>query len=124
MLKQRELYAPFTERAVVRPGGEVFLSGDDAQRFVVACESAGLAIAGIEGVRFEGEKIKPYIDVIADYFPRKVQEWNTYQEQCNRLALDFLHNAVKEKGVDTCFCFEVLEPAGYADCLKRIAFIR
>jgi hypothetical protein len=120
MMKEEEIYAPFIARAKGRPGGEIFLNADDAQQLVVACKNAGFAVLGIEGVRFELDQITPYLDVIADYSPRRIMEWDVYRERCNRLALDFLRETVKKKGADVCFCFVVLDNEEYADCLKRI----
>jgi hypothetical protein len=120
MTKEEEIYAPFIARAERRPSGEIFLNGDDAQRFVTACQSAGVAVLGIEGARIDSNQVMPYLDVIADYSPRRPMQWEAYRERCNRLALDFLLEAVKEKGADIYFCFVVLDGAEYADCLKQI----
>lgn len=120
MTKESEIYAPFIERAEVRPGGEIFLRSEDAQRFVAASQSAGMAVLGIEAVRIDANQVMPYIDVIADYSPRSAMQWEAYQERCNRLALDFLREAVKQKGEDTYFCFEVIDRAEHTDCVKRI----
>lgn len=124
MTKEKEIYASFIERAEVRLGGEIFLKADDAQQFVTACQNAGLAILGIEGVRIDSNQVMPYIDAIADYSPRKILEWDAYRDRCNRLALDFLRQAVADKGADTCFCFEVMDQAEYAECLKNIPAAR
>lgn len=120
MTKESEIYAPFIERAEVRPGGEIFLRGDDAQQIVSACQNAGMAVLGIEAARIDTNHVMPYVDVIADYSPRTVMQWDAYQERCNRLALDFLREAINEKGVDAYFCFEVLDLADYSDCLRQI----
>ena len=98
MTKESKIYAPpFIERAVVRPGGEIFLTGDDAQRFVAACQGAEMAILGIEGVRIDCNKLMPYIDVIADYSPRTALQWEAYRERSNQLALDFLRAQLRKK---------------------------
>ncbi|MFM0099205.1 hypothetical protein PQQ87_26645 [Paraburkholderia nemoris] len=120
MTKESEIYAPFIERAEVRPEGEIFLRGEDAQQFVAACQSAGVAVLGVEAVRIDAKQVMPYIDVVADYSPRSTMQWEAYQERCNRLALDFLRKAVEQKGEDTYFCFEVMDRAEHADYLKRI----
>jgi hypothetical protein len=120
MTNENEIYAPFIARAEVRPGSEIFLRSDDAQQFVAVCQGAGIAVLGIEGARIDSNQIAPYIDVIADYSPRSVMPWEAYQERCNRLALDFLREAVKEKGADIYFCFEVLDVAEYSDFLRRL----
>jgi hypothetical protein len=124
MMKEEELYAPFIARAKGKLGGDVFLNADDAQQFVAACKNAGFAVLGIEGVRIELGQITPYLDVIADYSPRRTMEWDVYRERCNRLALDFLREAVREKGADLYFCFVVLGNEEYADCLKHIVSSR
>lgn len=120
MTKEDEIYAPFIERAAVRPGGEIFLKGSDAKQFVSACQSAGVAVLGIEGARIDSNQVTPYVDVVADYSPRTATQWEAYQERCNQLALDFLRKAVEEKGPDAYFCFEVLDPAEYSDYLSKI----
>ncbi|CAH2919834.1 MAG: hypothetical protein CPSOU_3489 [uncultured Paraburkholderia sp.] len=124
MTKEDEIYASFNGRAEVRIGGEIFLKADDAQRFVAAAQTAGMAVLGIEGVRIDSNQVVPYVDLIADYSPRTAMEWAEYLERCNRLALDFLWQAVSEKGTNTYFCFELLDHAEYVDCLKKLAVAR
>lgn len=118
--RESGIYAPFIERAEVRPGGEIFLRSEDAQQFVAASQGAGMAVLGIEAVRIDANQVMPYIDVIADYSPRSAMQWKAYQERCNRLALDFLREAIKQKGEDTHFCFEVIDCAEHTACLKCI----
>jgi hypothetical protein len=120
MMREEEMYAPFIERAKVRPSGEIFLNGEDAQQFVTACGSAGMSVLGIEGARIDSNLVFPYVDVIADYSPKSLMQWDAYQERCNRLALDFLRDAIRKKGADIYFCFEMLDGEDYADCLKQI----
>lgn len=120
MTKEGELYAKFLERAEVQPSGEIFLTGGAAQQFVMVCQSAGMAVLGIEGVRIDSNGVAPYLDVIADYSPRTLVPWEAYQERCNRFAHDFLRNAIDEKGVGIYFCFEVLGPDEYVECLRKL----
>jgi hypothetical protein len=120
MKKESEIYAPFIDRAEVRPSGEIFFRGEDAQQLVAASQSAGMAVLGIEAVRIDANQVMPYIDAIADYSPKSAMQWEAYQERCNRLALDFLREAVEQKGEDAYFCFEVMDRAEHAEFLKRI----
>lgn len=119
-MKEDEIYATFITRAEVRPSGEIFLTSDDAQQFVTICQRVGIAVLGIEGARIDSNQIEPYIDVIADYSPKALIPWEVYLERCNRLAHDFLVNAIDEKGAGTYFCFEVLDSEEYLECLKKI----
>ncbi|MFM0227217.1 hypothetical protein [Paraburkholderia dipogonis] len=123
-MEKGQLYGVFIERAAVQLGIEIFLRYDEARQFVSACQNAGMAILGIDGVRIDSRQVMPYIDAIADYSPTRVLEWDEYRDRCNRLALEFLRQAAAEKGADTCFCFEVLDHAEYVDCLKKIAVAR
>ncbi|RKF47221.1 hypothetical protein [Paraburkholderia fungorum] len=120
MTKESEIYASFIEHAELRPSGEIFLRGKDALQFVAVCQNAGMAVLGIEAARLDAHQVMPYIDAIADYSPRSAMQWETYQGRCNRLALDFLHATMDQKGEDTYFCFEVMDRAEHADCLKQI----
>ncbi|MGF6769277.1 hypothetical protein P3T18_001747 [Paraburkholderia sp. GAS199] len=118
MTKESEIYAPFIERAEVRPGGEIFLRGEDAQQFVAACQGVGMAVLGIEAARIDDNRVMPYIDAIADYSPNSAVEWEAYQDRCHRLASAFVRDVIQQKGEDTYFCFEVIDRAEYVDCLK------
>ncbi|MFL9900072.1 hypothetical protein PQR71_18275 [Paraburkholderia fungorum] len=105
-MKESKIYAPFIVRAEVRPGGDIFLRSEDAQQFVAASQSSGMAVLGIEAVRIDANQVMSYVDAIADYSPRSAMQWEACQERCNRLALDFLREVVEQKGDDTYFCFE------------------
>lgn len=121
MTKEDEIYAPFIERASLRPGGEIFLKIYDAKLFVTACQNGDMAVLGIEAARIDSDNVFPYTDDIADYSPNTAMQWNEYRERCNRLALDFLERVLEEKGENVYVCFELLERDEYLDCLKQIS---
>jgi hypothetical protein len=114
MTKVEKIYTPFIPHAKVRPGGEIFLKGDDAQQFVSACQRAGMSVLGIDAARIDSNGVLPYLDAIADYSPKKPLQWDAYQERSNRLAIDFLRKTMEAKGPDTYFSIVIWDAEEYA----------
>lgn len=92
MLTQEEVLEQFRKRAK-RVAGEIYITLSDALDLVAACDANDLAVLGLEGVLYDGQKVSAQSDMILDCsVSGPLGTWSQKRESCNKAALHFLES--------------------------------
>jgi hypothetical protein len=79
-------------------GSEFYVRADTAAAYLDACEQHGLVILGVEAFERRGDKLKPRLDLVADFSSLLDSngDWKEAIAASHREALRFLAEVVKE----------------------------
>jgi len=79
--------------------GELFLDTPTALDFVAACQEKDLAVLGLEGFILDSGKLRPQLDMVADYSSAEKSTWEMFRDYCNRSAQKFLRSISPRSGL-------------------------
>jgi hypothetical protein len=104
---EKRLEEAFADRGLVS-GGELYVAASAATTFLEACREESLAVLGIEAFTLTGEKLRPDLDLIADFSSliHASGAWDAIVAETVREALDFVDGAVA--GLDRLLNFTLL----------------
>jgi hypothetical protein len=68
----------------------VYYPAWNALEFIALCDSAKLAVIGIEGYIIEGRDIVPQMNIIADWSAIKRPTWEEFYAACNLESRNFV----------------------------------
>jgi hypothetical protein len=77
-------------------GNELYLPASTALELINKAEAGNLAVIGLEGFTKVGERLRPRLDLIADYSRATGGQWEEFRKVCNQAAARFIENAPPE----------------------------
>lgn len=95
MLFENEIIDYFRKHGIFQ-GEELYLDIPTALKFLTVCEENDLAIMGIECFQYNGGKIKPVLDQIADYSSAEAANWEEFRNLCNNSCKAFIYSLLTE----------------------------
>jgi hypothetical protein len=102
MLTEIQIFEAFRKFSVLprNQGEEYYLTLGKGFEFINLCSANDYSIIGIEAFEFDGKRLFPRGDLIADYTmaeskPWEPESWDSFQSSCNNSAKNFLTHVEK-----------------------------
>ncbi|MEX0682733.1 MAG: hypothetical protein WD904_10750 [Dehalococcoidia bacterium] len=83
----------------VHTGNEIFLTPKDALRVIDEISEEDMAVLSIEGFDLLDRFVRPRLDLIADYSPRKDELWAAHRDSTISAARDFLSRLLDSQAI-------------------------
>jgi ribosomal protein S18 acetylase RimI-like enzyme len=103
----------FLPVALPRQSGELYLRLQDSLVLLATCRESDLAVFTIEGVLYDGQYIRPRLDMIAHCGSAWVPSWRTFRDECNRDAQAFF-DTIQDQD-DLWFIVDVISEEEWAE---------
>lgn len=117
---QDKLYEKYRPALIGEPGEEIFFESGVAMSIPADCETANVAIIGVDTFTITPGSIYPHFDGIMDFSPRTQRPWDDFRQQCNKAALKLIQEMCAEKGANTYFSFVTIDANDYDNCLRQL----
>jgi hypothetical protein len=115
-----KIFEKYRSALIGEPGEEMYVEGKAALSIPVDCESANLALYGLDTFTIIPGATYPHLDGIMDYSPRVRKPWDDFRQTCNRDALQFMQEMLAQKGANTYFSFVMADADEYESSLRSL----